>query len=439
MRGLLFAAPSSSSGKTSLTAAILRAFVDRGASVLPIKVGPDYIDSQFLSLASKGGRCLNLDLWAMSHEQVGFYIGSESHDFAVAEGVMGLFDGGKDGRGSSADVASLFGWSVILIIDVAGQGESIAAVIKGMREFRTDIHIGGVIFNRLRSASHGDFLQEIMARHHSDLPILGMVEEMDSLQFASRHLGLKQAVESSDEVDMKLQHAAAKIATQIDLPALRKLAAGNFIKAKKLKEESKFLPTSELRHIAIAKDEAFSFIYQHHLDHWHKQGVAISYFSPLRDEAPLAESEMIFLPGGYPELHAKTISQATNFKQSLHEAAAEKLIYAECGGYMVLGDSITDFHGATYDMLGFFRLETSFSPSARTLGYRTAELLCDNAIAKKGTRFKAHEFHHARITSCGYENAQALWHASDSLGKEFCSIGHCNGNISGSFLHIISL
>lgn len=416
-----------------------------GFRVSAFKVGPDYIDPQFLALAS-GGDCLNLDLWGMGESGVcDLVVGVGDVDFVLVEGVMGLFDGGRDGYGSSADIASLFGWGVVLVIDGRHQSESVAALIRGFREFRSDVSIVGVIFNRVSSESHRRWLCEIMLRHHSDLLVLGFIGESDVFGYESRHLGLCQACEAESRVDAQLQEAALVISENIDLRELAGLAmehdvarendTGSAVKASLLSRYR-----TAYGHIAIAYDEAFSFIYAHQLYWWRVSGVVLSFFSPLNDETPDASADCVFLPGGYPELHAERLAAARNFKDGMASLAGHVPIYGECGGYMVMGESICDAQGQSHSMLGFFPLICGFTPPQLHLGYRRARLLgeCD-LVALAGDFVNAHEFHHAKVLKCEYsDTTKPLWQVHDSMGQDLGQVGHCADNLSGSFIHVIA-
>jgi cobyrinic acid a,c-diamide synthase len=429
MNGLLIAAPSSGSGKTVITLALLRALKRLGHAVGSLKVGPDYIDPAFHSLASDGV-CLNIDGWAMRPATRAGQVTrlAKSSDLIIAEGVMGLFDGAADGTGSSADLAAELGLPVILIVDVSGQSASAAAVVMGFNEFRDDIKIAGVIFNRVGSARHEQMLRRAMAS--VSIPILGCLSRDETLALDSRHLGLVQASELGD-LDKQIDAAATLISNTIDFNTLTTLSEPLRVSA-----PMSTAPVPRIgQRIAVASDTAFSFSYPHILKGWQEAGATISTFSPLADEAPALDCDAVYLPGGYPELHAGKIAANENFMAGLHQAAKrDAQIYGECGGFMVLGQSLTDRDGKTHAMAGLLPIETSFAAPRLHLGYRKLQLMADGPLGKKGMRYRGHEFHYSTQTA---GSGDFLFKAHDALDDDLGSLGCRRGNIMGSYIHLI--
>ena len=430
MKGVLIAAPSSGSGKTVITLALLRALKRSGHAVGSLKIGPDYIDPGFHSLAS-GAACLNIDGWAMRPSTRAGQIAriAEDIELMIAEGVMGLFDGAADGTGSSADLAADFNLPIILIVDVSGQSASAAAVVTGFKEFRADIKIAGVIFNRVGSARHEQMLRRAMET--VSIPILGCLPRDEILAFDSRHLGLVQASELAD-IETQIEAAATLISKVIDLNTLISLS-----KSSKIPTPA---PTPPIipplgQRIAIASDTTFSFCYPHILKAWQEAGATISTFSPLADEAPALDCDAIYLPGGYPELHAARIASNNNFMSGLNEAAQrDATLYGECGGFMVLGESLTDRDGETHAMSGLLPIETSFASPKLHLGYRKLQLLTDGVLGKKGTQYRGHEFHYSAQTA---KSDEFLFAAHDALDEDLGNFGCRRGNVMGSYIHLI--
>lgn len=420
-RGLVFAAPATGSGKTILVAGLLRALRNRGVNVGAAKIGPDYIDPGFHTLAS-GKECFNLDCHAMRDTSLIYLIDAlyQQADIILCEGVMGLFDAAKEGTGSSAECAKKVGWPIILIVSAKGQGESLAALIKGFLTYRSDTDIVGLIINNTSSSSHEELLREVIHREFPTLPLLGFVQKQSSLCVASRHLGLL----AKGVTEKFLEDMAAIIEKTVDISALMILAQESSFSKPGLKEALLPLPA---KNIAIAKDDAFSFIYSGQLDLWRKQGAVISFFSPLKDETPEASVDMVFLPGGYPELFLPEIVKAQRFKNFLQKFQGP--IYGECGGYMVLGRSIVGENGQKYLMADLLDLETSFQAKKRHLGYRHFHSLADIFLGKRGQHFSGHEFHYSAILK---EKGEALW--QEVSGKKH---GLRKGNICGSFFHLI--
>ncbi len=424
-KGFVLAAPSSGAGKTTLTLALLKALKTRGIAVSSAKIGPDYIDPAFHAAAS-GRACVNLDPYAMRQDLLKTLASRQAADaeLLLVEGVMGLFDGAADGTGSTADLAAMLGLPVVLVVDAAKQAQSVAALARGFRAHRADVTIAGVILNRVGSPRHAAMIEKALA--DIAMPVFGAVPRSDALTLPERHLGLVQAGEHGD-LGRFLDEAAAHIAAHVDLEALAELAKP----VMPARMTARLQPLGQ--HIAIARDIAFAFAYPHILDGWQDEGAELSFFSPLADEAPAKEADAIFLPGGYPELHAGKLAAASNFKLGLQSAAAKgTLIYGECGGYMVLGESLIDAQGTRHVMLGLLPLETSFKERKLHLGYRRLTPLGDLPF---GGSVMAHEFHYASIKMEG--SAERLFSACDALGEVLPDMGLRQGRVMGSFAHVI--
>jgi cobyrinic acid a,c-diamide synthase len=433
--GLIFAAPKSGSGKTLMVAGLLRCLRHRGRRVAAAKCGPDYIDPTFHALAS-GGACVNLDPWAMRPATLASLVHSleDAGEIVLCEGVMGLFDGGgPDGdSGSTAALARRTGWPVVLVVDASGQGASVAALVAGFARHDPQVPIAGIILNRVAGDRHRALLSEAMARHLPEMPVLGAVPAAASLALPGRHLGLVPA----DELDgaaALLGAAAAQIEATIDVPRLIALARPSGL-------APPVMPATPLpplgRHIAVARDDAFLFTYAATLAGWRNRGAAISFFSPLADEPPASDADAVYLPGGYPELHAGRLASAARFLGGLQAAAGVgKPVYGECGGYMVLGETLTDAGGATHRMAGLLPLVTSFAERHRHLGYRAVRLLAHGALGDAGARFRGHEFHYASILAEG--DVEPLFAAADASGADLGRSGLKRGSVAGSFIHLI--
>jgi cobyrinic acid a,c-diamide synthase len=433
--GLILAAPKSGSGKTLITAGLLRHLRQREVRVAAAKVGPDYIDPTFHARASNGP-CLNLDPWAMRPATLAGLVAELEAvaELVVCEGVMGLFDGaGTNGEaGSTAELAKATKWPVVLVVDADGQGASVAALIKGFARHDPLVPLAGVILNRIASPRHRALLVEAISRHLPGLPVLGAMPRDKSMMLAARHLGLVPASEEAAEVDALIDRAAAAIDAEFDVERLIALARPSVFNAS---DGAAGLPPLG-QSIAVARDDAFLFVYEATLAGWHRQGAAISFFSSLSDEAPPHDADAIYLPGGYPELHAGKLTGATCFLGGLREAAARgRAIYGECGGYMVLGDALTDADGETHRMAGLLPVTTSFAKPTRHLGYRSARLLAAGPLGGEGVRFRGHEFHYASIVAEGI--ADPLFAVADSLGNDLGRVGLRRGSICGSFIHLI--
>ena len=425
------AAPASGSGKTLVTLGILRALRRRGLKVGSFKVGPDYIDAAFHAAATGEG-CYNLDGWAMRFDTLAGLIEDAGRgcDFLLGEGVMGLFDGALDGSGATADLAALFGLPVVLVVDAARMGASVAALIDGFRRHREDVEVTAVVLNRVGSPVHADLLLRACFEHLST-PVLGCLAREDGLGLPSRHLGLVQALEHP-ELERFLDHAAARIEAQLDLDRLLRLAAPPSISL--LGPDVRPMPPLG-RKIAVAQDVAFGFVYRAVLEGWRRHGIELAPFSPLADEAPAGDADAVYLPGGYPELHAGLLAGNARFLGGLRAAAARGAwIYGECGGYMVLGEALVDGSSAVHAMAGLLPVVTSFAEPRRHLGYRRIELLAEHVLGEAGAGFRGHEFHHAReVERRGEHLFSAATARGEPLGPQGCRVGRC----AGSFLHLI--
>lgn len=418
-RGLIIAAPSSGAGKTTVTLGLLRALRDRGVTVRGAKSGPDYIDPRFHEAAC-ATPCPNLDAWAMSPARIKSLASGDG--VLLIEGAMGLFDGAPpDGRGASADLARLLGLPVVLVIDAARMAQSVAPLVQGFAAHDPDVRLAGVILNRVGSDRHEAMLRRALSP--LDLPVLGALRRLDGMHQPSRHLGLVQASERPD-LEEFLTTAGHALAAAVDLDTLQSLASPLPPAA----DGPVLAPPAQ--RIAVAQDQAFAFAYPHILADWRAAGAEITTFSPLADEtAP--EADLIFLPGGYPELHAGPITAARNFKKSLRDAANKgTLIYGECGGYMVLGKGLVDRDGTRHAMLGLLPLETSFAERRLHLGYRSLTAR-DGPFAGN---WAAHEFHYATTLRA---DGAPIFSATDAEGTPLPDMGLIHGSVSGSFAHLI--
>ncbi|HUN51212.1 MAG TPA: cobyrinate a,c-diamide synthase [Candidatus Sulfotelmatobacter sp.] len=429
--GLIVAAPATGSGKTSVTLGLLGALRRRGLRVAAAKVGPDYIDPGFHAAAS-GRDCLNLDPWAMRPAMLDALAATAGRDadLLLVEGVMGLFDGARDGSGSTADLAARCGWPVLLVVDARGQGGSVAAVVEGFRRFRREVGVVGVIGNRVGGAAHADLLRRALAP--LDIAVLGLLPPCADIALPSRHLGLVPAAEQAG-LAAHLDAAAAWVAAHLDLDRLVALARPARTPAAVAAPPS--IPPLGQR-IAVAADAAFAFAYPHLLQHWREAGASLLPFSPLADAAPDPTADAVYLPGGYPELHAGRLAGNAAFLAGLRGAAARgAAVYGECGGYMVLGEGLVDATGARHPMAGLLPVETSFAVRRLHLGYRAITLLGPAPIGAAGARFRGHEFHYASLLSEAAE--MPLFGSRDALGTDLGTVGARRGSVFGSFLHLI--
>jgi len=427
-RGWILAAPSSNSGKTLVSTALLRLLAREGEAVTPYKVGPDYIDPGFLSAAA-GSDCYNLDPWAMSPGRLDDLIARAGQAFLI-EGVMGLFDGAVSGDGSTADLAADLQLPIILVISTKGQGASVAALAQGFANFRADVSVAGVILTQVASPRHRKLLVD--ACQAAGIRVFGVLATDQALTLRARHLGLVQASERQD-LDQLLEQAADVLARDIDLAGLRDIAAAP--KAGPSGPAPTIPPLGQK--IAVARDVAFGFSYPHVLDDWRAAGAEIEFFSPLRDQAPAGDVDAVYLPGGYPELHAAQLAANHTFLAGLRTATCNgAVILGECGGYMVLGQGVVDGNGARHAMAGLLNLETTFADRKLHLGYRKMSLLADGPLGGRQGRYRGHEFHYASILR---EDGDRLFAIRDALGEQAVQVGLRAGGVMGSFIHLIDI
>ncbi len=430
MSGLLIAAPSSGSGKTTFTLGLLRALRNRGVAVASGKAGPDYIDPAFHAAALESP-CLNFDPWAMRAELISANaaLHRAGGRMLVIEGMMGLFDGAADGRGTPADLAALLGLSVVLVVDVSRMSQSVAAVVSGFANFRADIRIAGVVLNRVASDRHEKMLRQ--ALNAIRMPVVAVIRSDSSLVLPERHLGLVQAGEHG-ALEHFIEAAAAVVSETCDFELLLRAAQQHVVRPS-VANIARLMPFGQ--RIAVARDIAFAFCYEHMLLGWRRRGAEISFFSPLADEAPSAGADAVYLPGGYPELHAEKLAAAQHFRDGVKTAAASGVrVYGECGGYMVLGEGLVDAAGERHPMLGLLPVVTSYEKRQRHLGYRRVVPLAGSFFDKPMT---AHEFHYSTIVSEG--EADRLFAVGDALDTDLGTAGLQRANVAGSYMHLIDL
>jgi cobyrinic acid a,c-diamide synthase len=433
--GLIIAAPQSGAGKTTVTLALVAALRRRGLKVSAAKAGPDYIDPAFHAAAS-GSAAINLDSWAMPQALLDTLAvrAADSADMFVIEGVMGLFDGApaKAGRrGATADLAAHFDLPVVLVLDVARQAQSAAAIARGFAAHDPAVKIAGVILNRTASERHRALVADAISA--VGLPVFGVLPRDAALSLPERHLGLVQAAEHADLAAL-IERLAETAECHFNLDAIIAAAAALTLQARR-DHHAGFLPPPGQR-IALAQDRAFSFVYPHVLQAWRGAGAEILPFSPLADEAPAQHADSCWLPGGYPELHAEPLAAAQNFAKGLRRFAQTRPVHGECGGYMVLGQSIKDSDGRSHAMTGLLGHTTSFAQRKLHLGYRAARLLSDGVLGPKGARVRGHEFHYASLAAAGDDEPFA--ELSNSEGRTLGKGGGRRGHVSGAFFHAIA-
>jgi cobyrinic acid a,c-diamide synthase len=432
-RGLIVAAPRSGAGKTTLTLAPLAALRRRGIAVQAAKAGPDYIDPAFHAAAT-GRASINLDSWAMKPSLLDALMGEAAGgaEMLVVEGAMGLFDGIEASprrSGSTADLAARFGLPVLLVVDVSGQSQSAAALVRGFTAHDPEVRIGGVVLNRVGSERHRTLVSGAIAALR--IPILGSIPRDEALVLPERHLGLVQASEHGD-IEARLERLADLAERRLDLDGIIKLATPPNIMPSRT---AAAIRPPGMR-IALAQDDAFTFVYPHLIEGWRREGAEVLPFSPLADEKPPEACDVCWLPGGYPELHAGRLAAAHCFRDGLARFAATRKVHGECGGYMVLGESLEDADGVSHAMTGLLGHATSFARRKLHLGYREARLLAESPLGPEGSIVRGHEFHYASLTATG--NDAPLAELADGQGQSLGTGGGRRGNVTGAFFHAIA-
>lgn len=413
----LVAAASSGSGKTTFTLGLLRALSRRGLTVQGFKCGPDYIDPKFHRLAC-GRESVNLDLFMMSpeHVQAVYARHTAGRDATVLEGVMGLYDGYVRDQGSSAEVAATLGLPTILLIDARSSAFSVGAILYGMRHFRTTSEVVGVVFNRVASESHYRFLRE--AAEEAGVVPLGYLPKTQLLEVPSRHLGL--SLEELSTLDALPETVADLIEQHVQLDRLLELIQ----RPRPVLREEAPLSAVEGMKVAVARDQAFNFIYAENLRRLSQLGELI-YFSPLANEAVPA-SDLVYLPGGYPEFYLDQLATADQTRLTLrdHVQRGGKVL-AECGGMMYLCRELRDEQGQAYPMAGILELEATMEQMRLRLGYRKLQL--------GGQEWRGHEFHYSRIAT-GEEPTKGQQRSARD--EEVPTLLYAKGNVRAGYTHL---
>lgn len=425
---VVIAGTNSGVGKTTIVTGLLAYFHSKGYQVQPFKVGPDYIDPGFHAKAA-GRDSYNLDTWMTPADRLvpTFSSLSDGADISIIEGVMGLYDGGANGVSSTADIAKKLKAPVILVLDCKSVGYSIAATALGFREYDKDVHIAGVILNRLGSDRHEAMVREVMEKIH--MPVIGAFHRDDDLKTPERHLGLTPVTEI--ETQQLISHMGEAAGKWVNTEALLTIAQNAL--ALDVPEETNLGEKRNVR-IGVARDEAFSFYYPASLEALERRGATLVDFSPLKDQE-IPDVDGLIFGGGFPEMFLHELENNTSMKASIQKAAADGMpIYAECGGLMYLCEKIQGFDGETYDMVGLVPGTCVMQKKLQRVGYVTGTALRDSIIAKQGDTLKGHEFHFSTL-ECGddFPWAYTLQGTRQKTGH---IEGYAKDNVLASYLHL---
>ena len=423
----LLAAPRSGSGKTTMTCALLMALKRRGCAPCAFKSGPDYIDPMF-HRAVLGVESRSLDLFFSAPETVRtlYAKGAAGHGAAVCEGAMGFYDGlgGVSDRASAWHLADTLGLPVLLVVEPKGQSLTLAAELKGLDSFRTPSHIAGILLNNCTARMYA--LLAPMLEKETGLPVLGFLPKLPEAVIGSRHLGLYTAAEV-ENLQQKLALLADAAEEHIDWPRLLALCEKE-PPALPVPPET---PPARVR-IAVAQDEAFCFTYAETLEAFRDAGAEVVFFSPLRDTALPENIGGLYLPGGYPELHARELSENTSILCEIKRKIESGLpTAAECGGFLYLGQSLTDAEGQSWPMAGVLPGEAKDAGRLVRFGYAALSADSDSLLFRAGESFPVHEFHHWDSTANGTALA-----AKKPVGAAAWRCGFVNEHFYAGFPHL---
>ena len=423
----LLAAPRSGSGKTTMTCALLMALKRRGCAPCAFKSGPDYIDPMF-HRAVLGVESHNLDLFFSAPETVRalYARGAAGHGAAVCEGAMGFYDGlgGVSDRASAWHLADTLDLPVLLVVEPKGQSLTLAAELKGLNSFRTPSHIAGILLNNCTARMHA--LLAPMLEKETGLPVLGFLPKLPEAVIGSRHLGLYTAAEV-ENLQQKLALLADAAEEHIDWPRLLALCEKE-PPALPVQPET---PPARVR-IAVAQDEAFCFTYAETLEAFRDAGAEVVFFSPLRDTALPENIGGLYLPGGYPELYARELSENTSLLREIKRKIESGLpTAAECGGFLYLGQSLTDAEGQSWPMAGVLPGEAKDAGRLVRFGYAALSADSDSMLFRAGESFPIHEFHHWDSTANGTALA-----AKKPVGGAAWRCGFVNEHFYAGFPHL---
>lgn len=436
---IVVAAPGSGSGKTTVTLAIMAALRKRGLRVAPFKVGPDYIDPQLHRVVC-GRPSFNLDTWLTGRDNVlaTFERGTRDADIAVIEGVMGLFDGSSPDsyEGSAAEIAVLLGAPVILVVDASGMAGSVAALVRGFTEYAPEVPVRGVILNRLGGEGHYAYLKPALAKE--SIAMLGFLPRDGSLTIPERHLGLVPASEL-DRVTPMLERLLSLTEKHLDIDGIVVLARAAPAIAGSSPSGRSEAPPPCIR-IAWAEDRAFNFSYEENKEILRELGAEIVPFSPLLDAALPAETDGLWLGGGFPEEFAEALAANLTMIGAIRDHAARgKPIYAECGGFMYLCEWFEDRRGARHELVGLCPGGTRMTDRLQRFGYAEATFMRDTILGPRDSVIRGHRFHYSEYVPYGgglggFETRP--YRIRKNTGGEVSEEGFATDSILATYFHV---
>jgi len=426
---IVIAGVTSGVGKTSISIGLMQALKEKGYIVQGFKVGPDYIDPSYHASVT-GRQSRNLDPWLMGEDGLlqSFHEASKDADFAVIEGVMGLFDGlsGSSNFASTAHIAKLLKSSILLVIDAAKGARSVAAIALGFKKFDPSIKVAGVILNNVAGDKHAKYCTD--AINQVKIPILGTIKRNKDIQLQERRLGLVPTSERKDMLS-KVLAVTNYVKEQIDLGKAISIAK----KAPKLRIKTNSVSNKTNVIIAVALDESFNFYYADNLDILRSLGAEIKFFSPVNDKCvPAADG--LYIGGGFPEVLADKLEKNSGMLRSIRKEVIDGMpTYAECGGLMYLARSIKELEGKKYKMVNLFDVDTTMSKKL-TLNYTKVKVNHSCIIARTGKTIHGHEFHYSSIDDVSSDTRFA-YQLMRGAGVNGYNDGFIEYNALASYMH----
>lgn len=435
---LVIAGTGSGVGKTSLALGLCRALVRGGMRVQAFKVGPDFLDPTHLAAAT-GRPCHNLDGWMCGEGYVRrlFAEATQAADIAVIEGVMGLFDGASPAalEGSTAEIARWLDAPVLLVCNAHGVARSLAATVKGFATLEEGVHIAGVVANHCGTSRHTAVLEEALTAAHLP-PLIGAVPRGALPELASRHLGLVGADYAAD-ITQTIEALADVVERCLNLPAI----AARSQAVEPLPETTTTEPQQPPRRIrlGVARDAAFHFYYDDNLSALQRRGAELVPFSPIADATLPSGIDALYFGGGYPEAHAAALAGNTAMRRDVHAfAASGRCIYAECGGLIYLGRTITDLDGRRHAMTAIVPIDTAMRPTRKVLGYAETEWVEGGPFGAAGLALRGHEFHYSEITAddAASEGWRPAYRVRYRRTADATAAGYRKGRIVAGYVHL---
>ncbi|WP_066634108.1 cobyrinate a,c-diamide synthase [Desulfolucanica intricata] len=447
---LVIGAPQGHSGKTTITLGILAALItNKNLTIQPYKKGPDFIDPSWMTRIT-GRACRNLDSYLMSKETIkeSFIRGAFDADIGIVEGAMGLFDGvDLEGSGSTAEIAKAICSPVVLVVDTTRMTRSVAALVKGFQYFDPEVHIAGIILNKVARPRHENMLRSAI-EHYCGIPVLGAIPKGQQFIIPDRHLGLIPAKEN-DELDQTVETVGKSAGQYLDLDKLLEIAssAGSLVRAEVCNETAVAWDTDgdivkantgEKPVIGIIQDRAFSFYYPENIEALRDAGAEIKVIDALVDKR-LPSIDALFIGGGFPEVFAAQLEANETMKTDIYNKIEAGLpVYAECGGLMYLGRNII-WGDKSYKMVGILPFDIQMINKPQGHGYMNVEVVTDNAFFNKGTVFKGHEFHHSKVINLDYEKLNFAYKVTRGWGIDGKNDGLVYKNVLAAYNHLHAL